>query len=173
MKRQAMWIVVAILAAVAAAAAGNAIGRDSGEDLEAARTTGSLQGKRTGAARGSADGYRDAYAAERQRRYKRAYRSAYRRAYRVALKRTPTPATAAVSAPAPRDCPGVGGPTISNVSIRFMTCGQAQGVIDTMGAISTHFTVLNFTCDRLSGGDLGGTWRCVRGQSALRFDFGD
>jgi hypothetical protein len=59
------------------------------------------------------------------------------------------------------------------VSIRKMTCGQAQGVIDSMGAISAHFTVLGFSCARLAGGDLGGQWRCVRGEQALRFDFAD
>jgi hypothetical protein len=30
-----------------------------------------------------------------------------------------------------------------------------------------------FRCARVSGGPLGGQWRCVRGRKAYRFEFGD
>ena len=30
-----------------------------------------------------------------------------------------------------------------------------------------------FLCRRVSGGTLGGQWRCVRGSRAFRFEFGD
>jgi hypothetical protein len=30
-----------------------------------------------------------------------------------------------------------------------------------------------FRCSRVSGGRLGGQWRCVRGARAFRFEFGD
>lgn len=42
------------------------------------------------------------------------------------------------------------------------------------GPIKRRFyTPRDFYCQRVSGGSLGGQWRCVRGHRAFRFEFGD
>jgi hypothetical protein len=164
------------LAAAGAAIAGHAIGSHTGPDLAAARADGARQARLAGTMRGTGEGRKQGLRTGRQATYHAAYQHAYGVAYSKALRKQPATAaktTPVAAPPPPTDCPGVGGATISGVSVRKMTCGQAQGVIDTMGAISAHFTVLGFTCDRLSGGDLGGQWRCTRGVQALRFDFAD
>ena len=85
------------------------------------------------------------------------------------------------SAPAPvpspdivADCPSTGAePHISGLSVRNMTCAEAQSVIAAFGVIDTTFSAAGFTCSRISGAELGGTWRCVQGSKAFRFLFGD
>ena len=37
----------------------------------------------------------------------------------------------------------------------------------------TFSTPGGFRCSRVSGGRLGGDWRCVKGSRAFRFEFGD
>jgi hypothetical protein len=60
-------------------------------------------------------------------------------------------------------------------SARNMTCGAAKHDMRRYhGAIYRHFTTPGgFRCSRVSGGSLGGQWRCVRRARAYRFDFGD
>jgi hypothetical protein len=42
------------------------------------------------------------------------------------------------------------------------------------GSIKKSFTTPGgFHCHRVSGGRLGGQWRCVKGAKAYRFEFGD
>jgi hypothetical protein len=84
-----------------------------------------------------------------------------------------------VSAPATSqarvvDCGARIGETIVISSARNMTCRQAAGVMRrSRKPIARRFTTQGFTCSRVSGGDLGGQWRCVSGARAFRFDFGD
>jgi hypothetical protein len=43
-----------------------------------------------------------------------------------------------------------------------------------LGSIKRHFTTPGgFACSRVSGDRLGGQWRCVKGNRAYRFEFGD
>jgi hypothetical protein len=60
-------------------------------------------------------------------------------------------------------------------SARNMTCRQAVRELRRHnGPISRSFrTPGGFRCTRVSGGDLGGQWRCVKGARAFRFEFGD
>jgi len=163
------------LLVVLAGVAGYVVGRHSGADLASARREGRSQGTAAGNRAGTLAGRQAGLPVGRRKTYHRAYRVAYRASYHHVLaagKTTPKPAAQPAQPPA-IDCPGVGDTNITGVSVRLMTCGQAQGIIDNFGPINVHFTVLGFTCDRLEGGDLGGTWRCVRGQQALRFGFGD
>jgi hypothetical protein len=42
------------------------------------------------------------------------------------------------------------------------------------GQIDQRFkTPAGFVCQRVSGGQFGEQWRCVRGNRAYRFEFGD
>lgn len=60
-------------------------------------------------------------------------------------------------------------------SARNMTCkAAAQEMRKYRGQISRTFnTPGRFRCSRVSGGQFGGQWRCVRGARAFRFEFGD
>jgi hypothetical protein len=60
-------------------------------------------------------------------------------------------------------------------SARNMTCkAAAQEMRNYRGQISRTFnTPGRFRCSRVSGGQFGGQWRCVRGTRAFRFEFGD
>jgi hypothetical protein len=169
------WAFTAVMATVAVLGVGlggYAVGKSSGEDLSAARSAGQQQGRDRGIKRGAEVGTQDGFSAGRRAGFRHSYKTAYRAAYRKALAvRTPSRPPGHTVA---NDCASTGAePNISGLSVRGMTCGQAQGVISSFGAISAHFTVVGFSCDRLSGGDLGGTWRCARGASAFRFLFGD
>jgi hypothetical protein len=66
-------------------------------------------------------------------------------------------------------------PNIKISSARNMTCRAA--VLEMRryrGQIFRRFrTPAGFTCSRVSGGQFGGQWRCVRVNRAFRFDFGD
>jgi hypothetical protein len=172
-------LLIALLVAcvvAAAGAVGYASGKSSGPSLSAARDSGERAGQSAGARRGERVGYARGFEEGHDAGYRTSYKRAYRAAYRKALKTPPAQIASAPAsaAPPPMDCPTTGAePNISNLSVRYMTCGQAQGVIATFGSISQHFTVLGFDCNRLSGGDLGGTWRCTKGERAMRFDFGD
>ena len=163
---------IAIVLIAAAGVGGYVTGRSGGEDLSAARSAGTQQGHNEGTAEGTQRGTREGLRAGRKVGYRRAYRRAYRLAYRKASGGQSRPPRAGYTVA--RDCTRTGAePNISGLSVRGMTCGQAEGVISRFGAISQSFTVLGFACDRLSGGDLGGTWRCTRGAAAFRFAFGD
>jgi hypothetical protein len=67
--------------------------------------------------------------------------------------------------------------TFSNVvvsSVRNMSCSAARTVMRRHNRpISRSFVTSGFRCTRVSGGALGGQWRCVRGVQAFRFEFGD
>lgn len=67
--------------------------------------------------------------------------------------------------------------TFSNVvvsSVRNMSCSAARAVMRRHNRpISRSFVTSGFRCTRVSGGELGGQWRCVRGVQAFRFEFGD
>ncbi len=67
------------------------------------------------------------------------------------------------------------GPTITITSVRNMSCRSAAREIRRYrGPVYRRFrTPGGFTCSRVSGGRLGGTWRCARGARAFRFSFGD
>ncbi len=60
-------------------------------------------------------------------------------------------------------------------SARSMTCRQAAADMRRYrGSIAYRFsTPGGFACKRVSGGRLGGQWRCTRGARAYRFEFGD
>jgi hypothetical protein len=66
-------------------------------------------------------------------------------------------------------------PNIKISSARNMTCRAA--VVEMRryrGQIFRRFrTPGRFTCTRVSGGQFGGQWRCVRATLAFRFEFGD
>jgi len=66
-------------------------------------------------------------------------------------------------------------PNIKISSARNMTCRAA--VVEMRryrGQIFRRFrTPGRFTCSRVSGGNFGGQWRCVRATQAFRFEFGD
>jgi len=86
----------------------------------------------------------------------------------------PTTAGAAVTRAA-GDCRIQTGPTITITSARNMSCRSAAREIRRYrGPVYRRFrTPGRFTCSRVSGGRLGGTWRCARGARAFRFSFGD
>ncbi len=60
-------------------------------------------------------------------------------------------------------------------SVRNMTCVAAvREMRRYRGNIHRRFrTPGGFVCGRVSGGPLGGQWRCVKGSRAFRFEFGD
>ncbi len=60
-------------------------------------------------------------------------------------------------------------------SARNMTCRAAAHELRRYKkSIFRRFrTPGGFLCTRVSGGALGGQWRCVRGPQAFRFEFGD
>lgn len=60
-------------------------------------------------------------------------------------------------------------------SARAMTCAAAgRDLARNRKPISRRFrTPGGFTCRRVSGGALGGEWRCTKGTRAYRFEFGD
>jgi hypothetical protein len=60
-------------------------------------------------------------------------------------------------------------------SARNMTCrAAANDMRSYRGQIYRRFkTPAGFVCQRVSGGQFGGQWRCVRGNRAYRFEFGD
>lgn len=60
-------------------------------------------------------------------------------------------------------------------SARDMSCERAaKEMRDYKGQVSRRFTTpAKFTCTRVSGGPLGGQWRCVHRNKAFRFEFRD
>lgn len=72
------------------------------------------------------------------------------------------------------DCP-VAGPEVNfaNLSVRNMNCSTAVSLVGSITTMDAYFTVGGFSCSRISGGDLGGQWRCTQGNEAFRFDWGD
>lgn len=66
-------------------------------------------------------------------------------------------------------------PNIVVTSARNMTClAAARELRRYRGSITRVFrTPGGFVCRRVSGGRLGGEWRCVRQTRAFRFEFGD
>ena len=60
-------------------------------------------------------------------------------------------------------------------SARNMTCRAARRDLKRYrGPIKRRFrTPGGFRCTRVSGGELGGQWRCMNGGRAYRFEFGD
>lgn len=67
-------------------------------------------------------------------------------------------------------------PNVLISSARNMSCRTARAEMRShRGAIRYRFTTprRRFRCRRVSGGSLGGQWRCVRGSRAFRFNFGD
>jgi hypothetical protein len=66
-------------------------------------------------------------------------------------------------------------PNVLISSARNMTCRAARKDMRSYrGQIFRTFkTPGGFRCGRVSGGRLGGQWRCVKKRNAYRFDFGD
>jgi len=66
-------------------------------------------------------------------------------------------------------------PNVLITSARGMSCGTAAREMRRYrSSIYRRFrTPGGFSCYRVSGGNLGGQWRCVRRSQAFRFDFGD
>ena len=63
---------------------------------------------------------------------------------------------------------------ISGISVRNISCDDAlQLLTDDLGSVSKSFALGGFQCARISGGRLGGVWRCTDGDQAIRFSFGD
>src|SRR4051794_26218176 len=84
-------------------------------------------------------------------------------------------ATAAPASAAVHDCSLVASATQVISSVRNMTCKAAKRDLNGYrGSIKRRFTTPGgFRCTRVSGGRLGGQWRCVDGGRAYRFEFGD
>jgi hypothetical protein len=82
------------------------------------------------------------------------------------------PATAGASL---HDCDLKATNTATISSSRDMSCQTgAKELQRYRGDISRTFkTPGGFTCTRVSGIDLGGQWRCVKGHKAFRFEFAD
>ncbi|MDQ5807164.1 MAG: hypothetical protein M3320_00655 [Actinomycetota bacterium] len=66
-------------------------------------------------------------------------------------------------------------PNLKISSARNMTCKAAKRDIrrHREGISRTFRTPGGFRCRRVSGTELGGQWRCVKGAKAYRFEFGD
>jgi len=66
-------------------------------------------------------------------------------------------------------------PNIKISSARNLSCrAAARDMRSYRGNIHRRFrTPGAFVCERVSGGPLGGQWRCLRGAAAYRFEFGD
>jgi micrococcal nuclease len=66
-------------------------------------------------------------------------------------------------------------PNVLISSARNLRCRDAAREMRRYdGPIRRRFhTPRGFYCQRVSGGSLGGQWRCVRGRRAFRFEFGD
>jgi hypothetical protein len=66
-------------------------------------------------------------------------------------------------------------PNVLISSARNMKCKTAKRDMRRYrGSIKKRFkTPGGFRCHRVSGGRLGGQWRCVKGRKAYRFEFGD
>jgi hypothetical protein len=66
-------------------------------------------------------------------------------------------------------------PNIKISSARNMTCQSAvREMRSYRGQIFKRFgTPGGFVCSRVSGGNFGGQWRCVKATRAFRFEFGD
>ena len=66
-------------------------------------------------------------------------------------------------------------PNLKITWARNMTCRAAKREMKRYnGSIKRRFRTPNgFDCRRVSGGELGGRWRCVKESRAFRFDFGD
>jgi len=66
-------------------------------------------------------------------------------------------------------------PNIKISSARNLSCrAAARDMRSYRGNIHRRFrTPGGFVCERVSGGRLGGQWRCVRDTAAYRFEFGD
>jgi hypothetical protein len=66
-------------------------------------------------------------------------------------------------------------PNVLISSVRHMSCRSAKRDMRRYRRpIYRRFTTPGgFHCRRVSGGPLGGQWRCVRGSRAYRFEFGD
>jgi hypothetical protein len=60
-------------------------------------------------------------------------------------------------------------------SARNISCTKARAEMRRYkGSIRKTFsTPRGFRCRRVSGGRLGGQWRCAKGRRAFRFEFGD
>ncbi|MEJ7714505.1 MAG: hypothetical protein WKF40_01870 [Thermoleophilaceae bacterium] len=71
-------------------------------------------------------------------------------------------------------CRNSAGPTITITSTRNMLCRSAARVMRAHNRpISTSFKTSGYRCRRISGGALGGTWRCLKSNRGFRFAFGD
>lgn len=91
-----------------------------------------------------------------------------------AMAAGPSPASAAADAVV--DCHAWAYyPNVLISSARNMSCRAAKRDMRRYnGSIRRYFrTPGGFSCSQVSGGRLGGQWRCIRGSKAYRFDFGD
>ena len=88
----------------------------------------------------------------------------------------PASADAAIRTDVVRDCDTYASyPNVLISSVRNMRCRAARRDMRRYdGAIFRRFsTPGGFRCRRVSGTSLGGQWRCVKGDRAYRFEFGD
>ncbi len=67
------------------------------------------------------------------------------------------------------------GVTISGVIAIHTTCSNARRIAgDTIQRCNAPpCRIDGYHCRRLTGGQLGGEWRCTRGRRIVRFSFGD
>jgi len=88
----------------------------------------------------------------------------------LALVAVPTAAEASL-----HDCDLQATNTTTISSARDMSCATgAKEMKRYRGTIDRTFkTPGGFACTRVSGAELGGQWRCVKGHKAFRFEFGD
>jgi hypothetical protein len=63
-------------------------------------------------------------------------------------------------------------PAVTDTGRSVSSWWKASPHVDGTDAIFAHFTVLGFSCAPRRG-DLGGHWRCARGEEAFRFDVVD
>jgi hypothetical protein len=92
----------------------------------------------------------------------------------------PIAAAAVLSFPAAasaslHDCDLEATKTATISSSRDMSCETAAKEMQRYrGEISRTFkTPGGYACSRVSGGQFGGQWRCVKGHKAFRFEFAD
>jgi hypothetical protein len=71
-------------------------------------------------------------------------------------------------------CPGADSPpNITDVTSYGADCAAVEDAMAKIGSISTSFELGDFSCERESGSELAGTWRCDGEAAYFTFDFAD
>ena len=71
-------------------------------------------------------------------------------------------------------CPGADSPpNITDVTSYGADCAAVEDAMAKIGSIATSFELGDFSCERESGNELAGTWRCDGEASYFTFEFAD